>query len=102
MLMFGVVCKKIHIFRDSLIIISLIFTSFYVQGQPRLRIRNRDHPRTCFDTMNPMAVSESRNEFPLEITFFEVNSFVLREALILGIQCSILETRAYPWTRVDE
>ena len=32
--------------------------------------------RTCFNAINTMAVSESRNEFPLEITFIQVSSFV--------------------------
>ena len=52
------------------------FASFCMQDQPILEIEILDHPWTRFNAMNPMVVSESQNKLPLEITFFEVNSFV--------------------------
>ena len=66
--MFGFICKKSRFLRQSRKY-QFNLVLFCVQGQPRLEIKNLDHPQTRFDAMNPMAVSESRNEFPLEITF---------------------------------
>ena len=68
--MFGVICKKSHVFRDSMLIASLIFASFCMQGQPRLEIKIWDHFQTHFDAMNLMVVSESRNKLLLKIIFF--------------------------------
>ena len=52
------------------------FASFCMQDQLRLGIRIRDHYRTHFDAMNPMAISDFANDLSLKIIFFEVSSIV--------------------------
>ena len=71
--MFGVVCKQLHFWRQS-INCQLIFASFCVQGKQRLEIKIWDHLSTCFDVMNSMVVSELKNKLLLKIT--EVISIV--------------------------
>ena len=73
---FKVICKKIIVFETIYEINSWNFTSFYVQGQPRLRIRIRDHSWTYFNVINSMAVSKLENELLLKITFFKVSYVV--------------------------
>ena len=52
------------------------YASFCVQGQPRLEIRNRNHPRTRFNATNLMQVSDLANELSLEIMFLDISSIV--------------------------
>ena len=59
---------KITLFEAELLI---KVVSFCVQDQLVPKIKIQDHPLTRFD-----ALSKSQNEFPLEIMFFEVSSFI--------------------------
>ena len=46
--------------------------SFFVQSNPRLEIKNRDHPRSCFNSLKLTATSDLTNEHLFKITFFEI------------------------------
>ena len=74
--MFGAVCKKVAFFEINCENCQFKFASFYVQGQPGLKVEIRDHPQTCFDATNPMVTSDLENELLLKIMFFEVSSIV--------------------------
>ena len=74
--MFDDVFKKSLFFRHTKKY-QLKFASFYVQGQPGLRMRIWDYSRTRFDATNLIAVSELANELPLKIVFFDGNTIVL-------------------------
>ena len=74
--MFGVV-YKVSFFEINCKNCQSKFASICVQDQPILEIEIQEHAWTCFKAMNLMAISESRNELLLKITFFEVSLIVL-------------------------
>ena len=76
--MLGVICKKVTFFQINCEKCQLKFGLFYVQGQPGLKIKIRDHSQTRFDVTNPMAFLDLANKLLFEkIIFFKVSTIFL-------------------------
>ena len=66
-----------------------------------LKIKNRDHFPTCFDTTNLMAISELPNELRLKCAFSEVIPITLFWVQFWFIYFCF-GNRTYHWTHSDE
>ena len=65
---FDVICRKLCFLRE---VVNFNWTSFCVQGNPRLEIENLGHPWPCFDAMKLTVTSNLAKGPPFNITFFE-------------------------------